>query len=463
MFQGRNNLKIDKQSFVEKYAEQLKSSIEDGFSGDMINQLAKGTGYVKRERKLSASNFVNTLMFSSCSQSDTSLPDMAADLNQNFSIEISKEGIHKKFSAQAVDFLKELVKVQLSQQVLLQDTGLKKHFAAINIKDSSKFSLPSIYNGDYPGFGNFSKTNGLMNLQYEYDLMSGKWLTLELTTVKRNDQQDSKQTIANICKGELYIRDLGYVTPIYLKAIIEKEAFFLNRMPPQATIYTLEKETLDWRKIDNKFKKTGMDRLDTEVLVYQKELLPCRLVIERVTDSEYGKRLKHAEQSAKKHGVGLSKEHKIRCRYNAFITNVDKKILPVEKIRETYYLRWQIELVFKTWKSYFEINKVKKVKKERMECQLLAKLIWVLLNWQLFQSCNHYLQLQAPQKGVSVLKFFKRCISFSNTLRAVVLNPKTIADWIQKIFLPLIENTACEAPARKITHYQILNSLVCLS
>jgi len=89
-------------------------------------------------------------------------------LNQQFSIEISKEGLHKKFSGEGVMFLKELVKFQLSQQFLLQtDTELKKHFAAINIKDSSKFSLPSIYNADYPGFGNFSKTNGLMNLQTE--------------------------------------------------------------------------------------------------------------------------------------------------------------------------------------------------------------------------------------------------------------------------------------------------------
>jgi IS4 transposase len=81
---------------------------------------------------------------------------------------------------------------------------------------------------------------------------------------------------------------------------------------------------------------------------------------------------------------------------------VDREILPIEKIRRTYYLRWQIELVFKTWKSFFEINKVKKVKKERLECQLLAKLIWVLLNWQLFRSCNHYVKLQDSQGGILI-------------------------------------------------------------
>lgn len=389
---------------------------------------------------------------------------MAADLNQNFSVDISKEGIHKKFSGEAVCFLKGLVKAQLSNQLSQQgDSDLKKHFTAINIKDSSKFSLPNDCEGAYPGFGNFSKTNGLMNLQYEYDLMSGEWMTIELTSVKRNDQQDSKQTISQLSKGGLYIRDLGYVTPIYLKSVIEKKAYFLNRMPPQANVYSLKKKAMDWTKIDNKFKKTGIESMDTDVLIYEKELLPCRLVIERVTEEESNKRIKQARHSAKRHGVGLSTAHKIRCRYNIFITNVSREILPIEKIRKTYYLRWQIELVFKTWKSFFEIDKVKKVKKERMECQLLAKLIWVLLNWQLFQTCNHFVRRQTPEIGISVLKFFKRCISFSQTLRSVVIAPKTISDWIEEMFLPLIENTACEAPVGKVTHYQTLDSLSCLS
>lgn len=343
--------------FINKHAGQLRSSIEENFSQEMINQLARETGFVKRSRKLLGADFVNTLMFSFCNQANTSLPDIAADLSQQFAVDISKEGLHKKFSAQGVKFLKELVKAQLSQQFSLQsDTQLNQHFTSINIKDSSKFSLPSTYSGDYPGFGNFSKTNGLMNLQYEYDLVSGNWMALELTTVKTNDQQDSKQNISSISKGGLYIRDLGYITPTFLKAVIEKEASFLNRMPAQINVYTLEKKPIDWQKLARKFNKTGVGALDMDVLIYQKELLECRLVMERVTGDEYRKRLRRAEQSAKKHGVGLSKEHKLRCRYNTFITNVGREILPLEKIRKTYYLRWQIELVFKTWKSFFEIN-----------------------------------------------------------------------------------------------------------
>jgi hypothetical protein len=462
--QGRNNLKINRQSFVENQGKPLGTLIKRNFSEELINGLAAKTGFIKRSRKLSAYHFVNSLMFSCCNQANTSLPDIAADIDQQFSVRISKEALHKKFSAQGANFLKELIKAHLSKQFSLQrDSELQKHFSAINIKDSSKFSLPSIYNGDYPGFGNFHHGQGMMNIQYEYDLASGNWKTLELTTISRNDQQDSKQTIESICAGELYIRDLGYVTPTYLKAVIDKDACFLNRLPAQATIHTLEKKQVNWDSIERKLKQIGSTALDMDVLIYQKDPIACRLVIERVTDAVYRERIRQAERSAKRHGVGLSHQHRVRCRYNTFITNVERQILPIEKIRKVYYLRWQIELAFKTWKSFFEIGKLKKVKKERLECQLLAKLLWILLNWRLFQSCNHHVQHETPEKGVSVLKFFKRCLSFSSTLRLVVLNRLPIQIWLNQIFLPLIENTACEAAAGKTTHYQVISSLLLLS
>jgi hypothetical protein len=422
--------------------------------------MAAKSGFIKRSRKLSASQFVNTLMFLGSNQAETSLPDIAADLNQNFSVNISKEGIHKKFTAQAVSFLKAMVRHQLSKQFLpLRDRCSCKHFPAINIKDSSKFALPPTCESDYPGFGNFRKGQGVMNIQYEYDLLSGDWKTLELTSIKTNDQQDSRESAHLISKGELYIRDLGYVTPFYLKSVIEKGAFFLNRLPAQAIVHTATGELIDWRKLDRKFKKTSAAVLDLDVCVYENEPVPCRMIVERVDDRLYIDRIKQAERTAKRKGFGLTEKHKIRCRYNAFITNAERGKLPANMIRKVYYLRWQVELVFKTWKSNLQINKLKKVKKERLECQLLAKLLWALLNWRLLQCCNNHIQTKNKAVGVSTLKFFKRCLAFSNTLRLVVLKKLSLRLWLTDIFLPLIQNTACEPPATKITHFETLHQL----
>ena len=282
--------------------------IEGCFSESKLDDLAKSSKFILRKKKLTGTNFLNSLMFSVTSPLNTSLPDIADDLDQHFGIDISKEAIHYKFNDKTVNFLKEVLKLQLSKQfTLVEDNELKGCFSAINIKDSTKFSLPSNYGETYPGFGNYHKNDGLMNIQYEYDLISGNWNALELTKATRNDQTESKETIDRIMPGELYLRDLGYITPTYLNAIIGEQAYFLNRLPSMINVFkinhklinTNKEKLIDWKKVDRFFSIYGVEYMETDVKIYEKERIPCRLIIEKVPVVEYIKRLKKAEEKAK--------------------------------------------------------------------------------------------------------------------------------------------------------------------
>ncbi len=366
--------------------------------------------------------------------------------------------MHKKFTPAAVSFMTELMSNLLSDQLKpLSSSDLNRYFPRIKIKDSTKFSLPDCYNDAYKGYGNFSKKNGLMSLQYEYDLVSGDWLSVEVTKGLRNDQQDSKETISSITAGDLHIRDLGYITPNYLSAVVDAKAYFLNRLPTKAAVYNTNKEPLDWKKIEAKLIKANTDSLELDVLVYEKEKIACRLIIERVSTQEYTRRLEKAKATAKSKGIGISELHKLKLRYNTYITNVGADIFPAAQIRRTYYLRWQVELVFKTWKSFFRINRVKKVKKERLECQLLAKLIWILINWGLFKTTNQHVQKIDRTQRVSVLIFFKQCIKFAFTFRQVLLKRQEITSWLENYYIPLISNCLCSTPKNKQPLYQSLS------
>lgn len=456
---GRNLLKIDKELLIRQHTKELVFTINNSLSDTTIDKIAKQAKFQKRNRKVPASCFVNTLLFSEYNQAHTSLPDLTSDLNQVYGIDISKEAMHKKFKPEAVVFFKALLNAVLTKQLKSNTvTEFTRHFSSIKIKDSTKFSLPSSYNNDYAGYGNFSKKNGMLALQYEYDLISGNWLSIHLTKGLRNDQQDSKETIDSITPNDLHIRDLGYITSTYLSAIVEKKAFFLNRLPAMAGVYTTSMKPLDWKKINSSLERANTNAMELEILLYEKHQIPCRLVIERVSDLEYSRRLEKAKAIAKSKGIGVSVLHKIRLRYNVFVTNADRSILPLTIIKKTYYLRWQIELIFKTWKSFFDINKVKKVKKERLECQLLARLLWILINWQLFKTCNAHVRKIDGEKGVSVLIFFKRCLKFSATLRLVFLKRMPTKKWLREIYIPLIANSLCCAPSNKETHYHILNA-----
>lgn len=443
---------------VNQHKKDISFIIDNSLCEQTIDRIAREEKFMIRKGKVPPSCFVNTLLFNENDMVNTSLPDLTADLNQVYDIDISKEAMHKKFTPACVDFFKALLKEMLGDQLRKDTVGkaLPLHFASIKIKDSTKFSLPDNYNGDYKGYGNFSKKNGLMSLQYEYDLVSSNWLSFEMTKGLRNDQKDSTETVGSITKGDLHIRDLGYITPIYLSAIMAKEAFFLNRLPPQCLIFTKNKKTIDWKKTDADFKKNALTHLELDVMIYEKNKISCRLLIEPVSEMEYCRRLKKAFERTKSRGAVPSELLKITLRYNLFITNVPADILPFEVIRKTYYLRWQIELVFKTWKSFFKINRIKKVKKERLECQLLAKLMWILINWKLFRSCNNHTRKQDNNQGVSILIFFKRCIKFAASFRMVLLKRTSIINWLKHTYLPLIKDCLCDAPKNKQTHYEAL-------
>ncbi|HGK0946593.1 TPA: transposase, partial [Streptococcus pneumoniae] len=98
-----------------------------------------------------------------------------------------------------------------------------------------------------------------------------------------------------------------------------------------------------------------------EIYIGLRQKHKTRLVIYRLTQTEWEKRLEHHKKAKKR-------MPKYASRINLLITNVSSKHLPHNEVYELYSLRWQIEIIFKTWKSIFKIHEVKPVKLERFQC-----------------------------------------------------------------------------------------------
>ena len=75
----------------------------------------------------------------------------------------------------------------------------------------------------------------------------------------------------------------------------------------------------------------------------------------------------------------------------------------MEHIHDIYSLRWQIEIVFKTWKSLFGINRCHNVKRERLECHRYVQLIAIFLCSSTMFKMRQLL-LQKKQKELSEYK-----------------------------------------------------------
>ena len=294
-------------------------------------------------------------------------------------------------------------------------------------------------------------------------MLTGDWNSLEFTSAIRNDQQDSKETIDQIQKGSLNIRDLGYITTTYLKAISEKEAYFLNRLPKIGVFIKKDNENynkLNWKKLDKEMKSGNFEEKELEVYISEKDKIKCRMIIKSVPEKVKNERIRKSAQGGKRtKGYQLTDEHKIKAGYTIYITNVPQEKLSSAQIGHAYRLRWQIELVFKVWKSNLKIHKIKPMKLERMLCQLYAKFIWILLNANILKLANRILQRKEPTQVCSPTKYYKRAKTFSKELRYILDDNSSFFQWFTATIMPLITNILTEQRLNQPTHNQLLYSL----
>lgn len=122
------------------------------------------------------------------------------------------------------------------------------------------------------------------------------------------------------------------------------------------------------------------------------EPLISRVVLAKLTEEQKEKRREqlNAKQRKGKHTLAAQKNLSV----TSLATNVPQEMVEKEEMYPLYSLIRQIEILFKTWKSLFDIEKVKDVKQERFECHLYGKLIQMLVYSTLAFQCRRMLYQQ---------------------------------------------------------------------
>src|SRR5215510_12225135 len=108
-----------------------------------------------------------------------------------------------------------------------------------------------------------------------------------------------------------------------------------------------------------------------------KERVPCRLVASRVPESVVNEIRRSAKKKAKKKGYTPSKAHLTLLAWSLFITNVPHPIWKAEAVIKVYPLRWQIELIFKSGKSYLHLASIKTKKADSTLCSLYGRMLLI--------------------------------------------------------------------------------------
>lgn len=126
------------------------------------------------------------------------------------------------------------------------------------------------------------------------------------------------------------------------------------------------------------------------VYIGHQRLYVPRLIFRRLTAEEWEKRLTYVRKKEKKKGKAQSRQTLEQKKYHILLTNLPQESFDAQQVYELYSLRWQVELLFKGWKSLFDLDRVKKMKKERFECHLYGTLIAILVTQTLLFQARRY-------------------------------------------------------------------------
>ena len=394
-------------------AEKLSKELTDFFAKEEIEIIAREHGFVEREtKKLTGFSFLDTLIFTGFDHSKLSLNNLTCQLSDKHQIAITKQGLDLRFTDKSVNFMKgvlsKLLKSIVCQQPVVEFLNC---FGSVRIKDSTTFQLPEHLASKYAGSGG-AASKSQIRIQFEYDYKTGKVYDLSLHSYNTPDVSDAIETVGNIEENDLIIRDLGYIVTNVLQKIDNKGAWYLNRY--KFTVNAYEKKDDEYHKLDfvtiyKYLIKNNLNSIEKEVYLGDKQFVKTRLIIELIPPDQIEKRLRKATENARKKGRKISEETRSLIGINAYCTNISSEKLELNKIRTVYRLRWQIEIMFKVWKSVGEIHKVKKIKLQRFETMLYAKLIWIMLNWSMFWEISKQIWrdkniLLSPIKFFSTLK-----------------------------------------------------------
>lgn len=394
-------------------------------------------------------------MFGHQKESTESLEDYCREVYKD-GISIRKQSFNERFNGYAVEFMKSMVAYALSIKLRVSEVKSGCKFGRIIIGDSTVYQLPPNFAYKYRGSGG-GASEAAVKVQYCYDLLGQQIIDV---CTQEGINPDCNYPLQDIQKNDLRVEDLGYFKIQRLRDILEAGAFFLSRLKFGIKIYVLNNgvyECFDLLKEIKKIKK-GLTT-STEVYIGEKEKFPVRLVLEKVPlaiANEKRRKLKTDKQNKRK---GITKERLIFCDVNAFITNCDEEQLPTDLIRQCYSLRWQIEIMFKAWKSIFKIDKVKQMKLERFECLHYGCLMLIIASTQLLMFYKRR-YIKKYNEEVSELKFFKLIVSLHEELKIVLKKTKyKISKLLEQIDSMIEQFCIKEQKKNKLKPLKILTNL----
>jgi hypothetical protein len=364
---------------------ELQPVLYDLFT-DTADALARDSRFCRRARKLTGAAFAQALVFTLLENPQATLDDYA-DTAAELGIAVSPQAFDQRFTPHATDFLRDLFLAAFDRAFASLRPAvlpLLRRFNGVWLRDATLAGLPACLAPFFPGRGGRHCPHGkaaALKLVLEAEVTAGAFTDVSLLAGLDNDKA-AEVAGKPLPAGALLLEDLGFFSGARLQDSIDQGVYVLTRVQAWTAFFDRGGRRLDLVKL---LRRQVGDALDLPVLILHGAKAAVRLLAVRLPEAEAQRRRERVRREARQRGRPVSQRKLDLCEWNVLVTNAPRELLGAPEAGVARRVRWQVELVFKAFKSEGGIDRARSKCPWRVLGELYAKLLgmvvqqWVLL------------------------------------------------------------------------------------
>lgn len=345
-----------------------------------IGRIARTSGWlVRRPRKVDAPGLVAAfcaLVFSGEVTHLRLAMHLAVDKCLGMSRQAVWKRVNESFVAMLVDLVCQAMVRQMERASCFATDPIFDSFAAVLVQDGTCIQLPLSLVGHYPGNANRTGRKAVAKLDAVLEIKGWTLRRLRLKPYCDSDQSEALEANGELQPGCLVIRDLGYYSLKAVAGVAGAGAFFLSRLKFGTTLH--DPATLKPINLEALLKRKR--RLDMRARLGSAGVV-VRLIAEPLPAAQAEARREKARKDRDKR-VRHGGNYMFRLGWTLLVTNVGPEVWTPAQARKAYEFRWQVETMFKSWKSHIKLaqqpTRTKVASPHKAEAVILAQMLMVV-------------------------------------------------------------------------------------
>ena len=317
----------------------------------VADEVAKECGVIQRQRRFSGSSLAQTFVFGWLRNPQATVEELAHQAVLS-GASVSPQAVQQRFTQRLATFFQVLLQ-QAARKLVASEAKviplLQKFPGGVWINDSTVINLPTQFKAECPSCGgNLRQSEAALKLQFRFDYTTGACGAALLEPGRASDMGSPVQQ-QPLPAGSLRLADLGYCRLSVLADLAHRGVYFITRIQSHTALFSPQGEPL--KNLYAWLKQQRKQVVDRPVVLGIQERLRCRLVAVRVPAEVLRKRRARLKKDAQRRGRPISSTQWAATEWVILATNIPPEMATSEEIGVLYRVRWQIELLFKLWKS----------------------------------------------------------------------------------------------------------------